>query len=141
MLASKQARGRSGPAALRDLGPHPEGGGNLQVMSGRYGPYIKYDKVNATLPRGVSPEQVTLDQAVALVAEKQAKGPAKKKTPAKKKAAAKKAPAKKAAAKAPAKKAPAKKAPAKKAPAKKAASKAPAKAKKAATKAKSAAKS
>jgi hypothetical protein len=75
VLASKQARGgRAGPAALRDLGPHPEGGGNLQVMSGRYGPYIKYDKVNATLPRDVTPESVTLDQAVALVAEKQSKG-------------------------------------------------------------------
>ncbi|HUE46283.1 MAG TPA: type I DNA topoisomerase [Aestuariivirgaceae bacterium] len=91
-LASKQARGgRAGPAALRDLGPHPQGGGNLQVMSGRYGPYIKYDKVNATLPRNVAPETVTLDQAVALVAEKQAKGgPAKKKAAARKKAPAKK---------------------------------------------------
>ena len=76
-------------------------------MSGRYGPYIKYDKVNATLPRDVSPESVTLDQAVALVAEKQAKGPSKGK-PARK-PPAKKATAKKAKAKAPAKtKAPAK---------------------------------
>jgi DNA topoisomerase I len=108
VLASKQARGgRAGPAALRDLGPHPQGGGNLQVMSGRYGPYIKYDKVNATLPKDVTPESVTLDQAVALVAEKLSKGPAKgkpaRKAPAKKttakKAAAKKAKPKKAAAK------------------------------------------
>jgi DNA topoisomerase I len=100
VLASKQARGgRAGPAALRDLGPHPEGGGNLQVMAGRYGPYIKYDKVNATLPKDVSPESVTLDQAVALVADKQSKGKPARKAPAKKakpkKAAAKaKAPAK-----------------------------------------------
>jgi DNA topoisomerase I len=58
VLASKQARGgRAGPAALRDLGPHPQGGGNLQVMSGRYGPYIKYDKVNATLPKDVAPRR------------------------------------------------------------------------------------
>ena len=105
VLASKQARGgRSGPAVLRDLGPHPEGGGNLQVMSGRYGPYVKYDKVNATLPRDVSPESVTLDQAVALVADKKAKG-----KPARKAQARKATPRKTAAkAKAPAKKAPAK---------------------------------
>jgi DNA topoisomerase-1 len=113
VLASKQARGgRAGPAVLRDLGPHPQGGGSLQVMSGRYGPYIKYDNVNATLPRDVSPESVTLDQAVALVADKQAKGKPARKAPARKatpkKAAAKaKAPAK-TKAKAPANRAPAK---------------------------------
>ena len=61
-----------------------QGGGNIQVMSGRYGPYIKYDKVNATLPKDVSPESVTLDQAVALVADKQAKGKPARKAPAKK---------------------------------------------------------
>ncbi len=101
VLASKQARGgRASPAVLRDLGPHPQGGGHLQVMSGRYGPYVKYDKVNATLPKDVTPEAVTLDQAVALVADKKAKG---KSGPARKaptKAKAKTKPAAKAKAKA-----------------------------------------
>jgi DNA topoisomerase I len=55
VLANKQARGgRASPAVLRDLGPHPQGGGTVQVMSGRYGPYVKYDKVNATLPKDVA---------------------------------------------------------------------------------------
>jgi DNA topoisomerase-1 len=74
-------------------------------MSGRYGPYVKYDRVNATLPRDVSPETVTLEQAVALVAAKQSKGKPERKAPARAKAPAKakaKVPAK-AKAKAPAK--------------------------------------
>ncbi|MGE0211225.1 MAG: type I DNA topoisomerase [Parvibaculaceae bacterium] len=101
-LASKQSRGRRGSAgALRELGEHPAGGGNIQVMSGRYGPYVKYGKVNATLPRSLTPEAITLEEAVALIAEKEAKGPAaKKRAPAKKASAAKKSPAKKAARKA-----------------------------------------
>ncbi|PIE07176.1 MAG: DNA topoisomerase I [Rhodobacterales bacterium] len=123
-------RGRASAAKpLRELGEHPEKGGALNVMDGRYGPYVKWEKVNATLPKDMTPESITLDQAVLLVDEKAAKGkaptrrkaaakkPAAKKAPAKK-PAAKKAPAKKAAAKKPAaKKAPAKTAAAKKAPA------------------------
>ena len=96
-LASKQARGgRASPAVLRDLGPHPRGDGPIQVMSGRYGPYVKHGKVNATLPKSVTPESVTLDQAVALIAEREAKGKTarKAKPAAKAKAPAKKTPAK-----------------------------------------------
>jgi DNA topoisomerase I len=89
-------------------------------MEGRYGPYVKWDKVNATLPKGMAPEAVNLDEALALIAERAASG--KKKVPARK--AAK--PAAKAAGTAPAKKAPTKKALAKKAVAKKASTKAPA---------------
>ena len=48
-------------------------------MTGRYGPYVKHGKVNATLPKDREPEQVTLDEAVALIAARAAKGPAKKK--------------------------------------------------------------
>ena len=86
-------------------------------MSGRYGPYVKFGKVNATLPKDKDPQSLTLEEAVALIAEREAKGPSKKKAPARK-TAAKKAP-EKAAAKKPAKK------PAKKAAAKKAAPKKP----------------
>ena len=117
VLAQKATRGRgaSAPAGpLRVLGEHPDGG-EVQVMPGKYGPYVKWAKVNATLPKGVEPEAVTLDEALVLIAEKAGKSGGKK-------AAAKKA-APKAAAKA-APKAPAKKAPAKKAPVKKAAAKA-----------------
>ncbi len=110
LLAEKRAGGKgraSAAAPLRELGAHPESGDAIQVMAGRYGPYIKCGKVNATLSKDVTPETVTLDQALALIA---AKGGVAKKGSAKK-APAKKAPAKKTTA---AKKPAAKKAPAKK---------------------------
>ena len=92
LLAEKRANpGRRGQAAkpLRALGEHPDGG-PVNVMEGRYGPYVKWEKVNATLPKDVTPEAVTMEQAVELIAEKAAKkGARKRKTPAKKKAAAK----------------------------------------------------
>ena len=55
------------------LGEHPEKGGPVNVMDGRYGPYVKWDKVNATLPKETEPDAVTLDIAVQLIAEKAAK--------------------------------------------------------------------
>jgi DNA topoisomerase I len=99
VLALKATRGRStAPTApLRELGIHPEGG-PVQVMPGKYGPYVKWGKVNATLPKELTPEEVTLDEALALVAEKAGKGGKGKKTAAKK-PAAKKAAVKKPAAK------------------------------------------
>ena len=133
VLAQKAARGpgRDGaePAKpLKSLGEHPDGG-ELQVMPGRYGPYIKWGKINATLPKEITPEAITLEEALALVAEKAGKSGTRKRT-APQGAAAKsvtndatKPVARKAAAKKPAAKKPA----AKKAPIKKAAFKAPAK--------------
>jgi len=122
VLALKAARGPGRGAAaepLRVLGDHPDGG-PVQVMPGKFGPYVKWEKVNATLPKDLTPEAVTLDEALALIAEKAGKSGGKKKAAPKKVAAkaagAKKAPAKKPAAKKPAAKKPA----AKKAPAKKA---------------------
>jgi len=96
LLAEKAASpgGRRGVTVLKDLGEHPELGGKVQVLSGRYGPYVKHGKVNATVPKDREPEQVTLQEAVELVAARSAKGPAKK-GPAKKGPAKK--PAKKAA--------------------------------------------
>ena len=110
---------RSGPKVLKDLGAHPSEAGNVQVLDGRYGPYIAHNKVYANVPKGTEPTAVTLDQALSLLAERIAKGGVKK--PAKKAAAKPKAKAENdTAAKVPAKKAPAKKGAAKKAaPAKK----------------------
>jgi DNA topoisomerase-1 len=87
-LAKKNSRGASRTAAapIKELGEHPEGGGAVNVMDGRYGPYIKFGKVNATLPKGTEPADVSMEQAVQLIAEKSAKGGKKKtarKTPAK----------------------------------------------------------
>jgi len=85
LLAEKAAssRARHGPSVIKELGEHPELGGKVQVLTGRYGPYVKHGKVNATLPRDREPEQVTMEEAVELITARSAKGPAKKK-PAKK---------------------------------------------------------
>ena len=87
VLAQKRSRGpRGGVAAepLKLLGVHPDGG-DIQVMPGKYGPYVKWGKINATLPKGVEPEELALDEALILIAEKAGKGgkPARK-APAKK---------------------------------------------------------
>jgi DNA topoisomerase-1 len=75
ILAEKPAKGkkRAAPKALKELGEHPSEGGPVNVHDGRYGPYVKHGKINATLPKSVNPEDVTLDMAVALIAEKAAK--------------------------------------------------------------------
>jgi DNA topoisomerase-1 len=139
LLAAKAAGG-GGNSGGRALGEHPEGG-VITAREGRFGPYVNLGKVNATLPKGMTIDEVSLDDAIRLIEEKG--GPVKKKTAGKKapaKTAAKSAakpkkaiadsdetpfadakPIKRAAAVA--KKAPAKKAAVKKAPAKKVASK------------------
>ena len=102
--ANGGGKGRFGAQkqVLKALGAHPAGGGAIEVLAGKYGAYVKHGATNATVPKDIKPENLTLDQAVALLAEREAKGPSKKpargKTPAKTatKAGAKpKAPAKK----------------------------------------------
>ncbi|MCF6302850.1 MAG: DNA topoisomerase I, partial [Devosiaceae bacterium] len=82
-------------STLKALGDHPDGG-PVRVKDGRYGPYVNHGKINATLPRDLKPEDVTLEQALEMIAAKAAKGgkkkPARKKAAPKKKAAAKKKP-------------------------------------------------
>jgi DNA topoisomerase-1 len=90
VLAEKQSkagggRNRGTPAALKDLGPHPDGGGSLTVRDGRYGPYVNYQKVNATLPKGKDPMTVTVDEALTLIAEKAGKSGGRKPAKGKKK--------------------------------------------------------
>lgn len=79
LLASKQERGggRTAAAPLKVLGSHPDGG-ELAVLAGSYGPYIKWGKVNATLPKTTTPELITLEEAIELV-NKKAASPSKKK--------------------------------------------------------------
>jgi DNA topoisomerase-1 len=121
-------------ASVRTIGPHPKDKELVSVRKGRFGPYAQHGKTVANLPRGVAMDSLTLDDAVALLAEKgkvlKARGAAGRKggKPARAKAPRAAAASPDAPAMAPAKKAPAKKAAAKKAPAKKAAKKkAPAK--------------
>ncbi|MCR9125544.1 MAG: type I DNA topoisomerase [Rhodobacteraceae bacterium] len=93
LLAEKVAsRGRRGVAAkpLRELGEHPDGGGAVAIYEGKYGAYVKWEKINATIPKDTAPEQVTMEQAVELIAERAAKSG--KKAPRKKAAPKKAAP-------------------------------------------------
>jgi DNA topoisomerase-1 len=60
------------------LGKHPASGGEIKVMAGRFGPYVTDGSTNATLPKGADPKSITLDEAVRLIDERAAKGPAKK---------------------------------------------------------------
>ncbi|TIL67166.1 type I DNA topoisomerase [Mesorhizobium sp.] len=108
VIAEKQLKGPGGrnggtPAALKELGEHPAGGGKIVVRDGKYGPYVNFGKVNATLPKGKDPQSVTIEDAVTLIAEKEAKGGNGGRKPFRKAAA----PAKKPAAKKPAAKKPA----------------------------------
>lgn len=110
IITKEQGGGRRGGAADpgRVLGEEPESGKQLSVKAGRYGPYVTDGTTNATLPKSMDKDALTLEEAIALIRAKRASGGGKK-APARK-PAAKKAPAKKAAAKKPAEKAPAKKA-------------------------------
>jgi DNA topoisomerase I len=88
LLAEKKAGGMGG----RALGAHPEDGRSVAVHSGRYGPYVKHGKINATIPPSTDPAKLTLQEAVELLAAKSAKGSGgKKKPPAKAKGQKRKA--------------------------------------------------
>ncbi|MBA2772070.1 MAG: type I DNA topoisomerase [Sphingomonas sp.] len=82
-LADAAAGGGRREGASREpiavLGTHPESGKEIKVLAGRYGPYVTDGATHATLPKSAEPSSVTLDQAVEWIAEKAAKGPAKKK--------------------------------------------------------------
>lgn len=101
VLAEKQAKGGSRrtatPKAIATLGDHPDGGA-VTVRDGRYGPYVNWEKINATLPKGKDPASVTLEEALELIAAKSS-APKKGRKTTVKKTTTKKAPAKKAKAK------------------------------------------
>ena len=97
LIAEKMAnpgKGRRfGADPGKNLGEHPDKGGPILVKKGRYGPYVSHDGVNATLTGDITPENVTVEQAVGLLEARIAKGGGKKgggKKPTGKKKAAKK---------------------------------------------------
>ncbi len=90
--AAKGERSGGSREPLAVLGAHPESGKEIKVMAGRYGPYVSDGATHATLPKTADPKTVTLDEAVALIDAKAAKGPSKgkRKATAKRKAPARK---------------------------------------------------
>ena len=93
IFAQPKYGARRPSSALKEFEADPVSGKPIKVRDGRFGPYVTDGETNATIPRGEDVEAVDFDRAVQLLADKRAKGPAKK--PAKRKPAAKRAPAKK----------------------------------------------
>jgi len=73
----KQHRRRTKPP-IAELGEHPDTGAPVRVLDGRYGPYVTDGSLNATIPRGTDPKSVNLEEAVELLREREARGPAKR---------------------------------------------------------------
>ena len=116
--AKESGGGRGGAKALKSLGEHPEGG-ELLIYDGRYGPYVKYGKLNASLPKDTDPEKFSIEEALALLEKKAASKKSTKKTSTKKSTAKKSTAKKSATKKTSSKKTEASKSDAKKSPAKK----------------------
>jgi DNA topoisomerase-1 len=70
-IAQKRTGGKS---VLKELGPNPETGKEIQVLSGRYGPYVSDGEINATIPKTLDPMQIDLDDALDLIKERASKG-------------------------------------------------------------------
>ncbi|TCD02221.1 type I DNA topoisomerase [Erythrobacteraceae bacterium CFH 75059] len=83
-LLAEAAAGRGGRGAraplepIKTLGEHPTSGGEIRVLPGRYGPYVTDGTINATIPKGVKPEELEAAQAIALIDARAAAAPAKK---------------------------------------------------------------
>jgi DNA topoisomerase I len=82
--AASKGGGKKTTSALRTLGNHPDDNKPVGVYEGRYGPYVKHGKTNATLPKDITPDTVTLEQALELLAARAAKGSGKGKKKKKK---------------------------------------------------------
>jgi DNA topoisomerase-1 len=68
------AQAKDNNTVLRVLGDHPDDKASVEICSGRYGPYARHGKINATLPKDTSPDEITLAEALELIAAKAAKG-------------------------------------------------------------------
>jgi DNA topoisomerase-1 len=90
LLAEAKAtgRGRAAIKPIRVVGNHPADNAPIEIYDGRYGMYVKHGGINATVPTDLKPEELTVDQAVSLLAERAAKGGGKKPKPVRAKKAA-----------------------------------------------------
>jgi DNA topoisomerase-1 len=71
LAEAKPGRGKAAP--LKVIGEHPADGKPVELFSGRYGPYVKHGKINATVPKEIEPTELTLARAIELIAERAAK--------------------------------------------------------------------
>lgn len=85
VLAEKKPAQKRGSSIIKELGAHPDDGKPVNVMDGRYGPYVKHNKTNATIPKDEEPDSITLERGLELVAAKAAKPARKSKAPKKRK--------------------------------------------------------
>ena len=80
VIAEKKSKAPArGSSVIKELGEHPNDGKPVKVMNGRYGPYVKHNKINATIPKDEEPDSVTLERALELIAARAAKAGAGKK--------------------------------------------------------------
>ena len=67
------SKSKKGSAILRELGTDSKNSSEIIVKSGRYGPYVTDGKNNASIPKAMDVESITLEQAIELIAKKAAK--------------------------------------------------------------------
>ena len=80
VIAEKKSKAPArGSSVIKELGEHPDDGKPVNIMNGRYGPYVKHNKINATIPKDEEPDSVTLERALELIAARSAKAGAGKK--------------------------------------------------------------
>lgn len=82
-LIAESGNTRKGGQALRVLGEHPDDKKSVEVMKGRYGPYVRHNRTNASLPAGIDPSEVTLEMALDLLARRKAAPKNRRKPPRK----------------------------------------------------------
>ena len=90
LLANAKPGRLKSSSELKTLGDHPTDGKPIKVMKGKFGPYVKYKTINATIPDSFDPETIELDEAIELIDKKMDKKPKKKKKKSIKKTASKK---------------------------------------------------
>ena len=74
-------------APIKELGPHPEDGKEINIYSGRYGPYVKHGRINASIPKAETAEDLSLERAIELLSARASKGKKTKKSAKKVKSA------------------------------------------------------